>query len=48
MMLNQTIKSFKSGNSLAFNNIIKYIDNDINYIIRNFNIPGKNIDDLKP
>lgn len=47
MMLNQTIKSFKSGNSLAFNNIIKYMDNDINYIIRNFNIPGKNIDDLK-
>ena len=47
MTLNQAIKNFKSGDSYAFNNIIEYMNNDINYIIRNFNIPGKDIDDLR-
>lgn len=47
MKLNQAIKDFKLGNQLAFSSIISYMNNDINYIIRNFKIPGKDFDDLR-
>lgn len=47
MTLNEAIKNFKLGDSSAFQHIVSNVNGDINYIVRCFNIPGKNIDDLR-
>lgn len=46
-MLNKYIGEFKAGNCFAINDIMKYMHNDIEYIIAKYKIPGLDKDDLR-